>query len=111
MLEKDNCQWLVSPEIIEEYKEVLSRKRLKIPEAIQMQWFHLIDNLTTTVIVNKTLDFPRDQKDAKFLTCTLAANADFLITGDKDFTEAQRLVNTAIVSVSTFKRLVCDIQS
>lgn len=111
VLEKDNCQWLVSPEIIEEYKEVLSRKRLKIPEAIQMQWFHLIDNLTTTVIVNKTLDFPRDQKDAKFLTCTLAANADFLITGDKDFTEAQRLVNTAIVSVSTFKRLVCDIQS
>ncbi|MCX5983851.1 MAG: putative toxin-antitoxin system toxin component, PIN family [Nostocales cyanobacterium LacPavin_0920_SED1_MAG_38_18] len=54
------------------------------------------------------MDFARDRKDEKFLACAIAAEADFLITGDADFDEAQNLVNTTIVSVSMFKRLVCD---
>lgn len=28
------------------------------------------------------VDFPRDQKDAKFLACALTTNAEFFITGD-----------------------------
>jgi uncharacterized protein len=111
VLEHDDYQWIVSSEILEEYKDVLSRKRLKLPETTQQRWFYLIDNLTILIAVDKKLDFPRDQKDAKFLACSLAADADFLITGDKDFTEAQRMINTAIVSVSAFKRLICDTQS
>ena len=42
----------------------------------------------------------------KFLECALAADADFLITGDKDFTEAQKIVRTVILLVSQFKHLV-----
>ncbi len=108
VLEHHDCQWIVSAEILSEYKDVLSRKRLKLPEAIQQRWFYLIDNLTTTVVVNQTLNFPRDQKDSKFLTCAIAAEASFLITGDQDFSEAQKLINATIVSVSAFKRLICD---
>ncbi len=52
------------------------------------------------------VDFPQDRKDAKFLECALAADTDFLITGDKDFTEAQKIVRTVILSVSQFKHLV-----
>lgn len=111
VLEHDDYQWIVSAEILNEYKDVLSRKRLKLPEAIQQRWFYLIDNLTTTVIVNQMLDFPRDQKDSKFLTCAISAEASFLITGDQDFSEAQKLIDAAIVSVSAFKRLICDTQS
>ena len=48
------------------------------------------------------MDFPRDRKDAKFLACALADKADFLITGDRDFTEVETLGNTEIVSVSCF---------
>lgn len=58
--------------------------------------------------VNVEIDFPRDSKDAKFLACAVVANADFLITGDSDFTEAQTLVKATIISVSSFKRLVID---
>jgi uncharacterized protein len=49
-----------------------------------------------------------DQKDAKFLACALAGNADYLITGDGDFDEALRLITTAIVSVSMFKQQFID---
>ncbi|MEJ6481800.1 hypothetical protein N0Y54_10770 [Nostoc punctiforme UO1] len=39
----------------------------------------------------------------------MAAEADFLITGDSDFNQAQTLLNTTIISVSLFSRLVCDV--
>ena len=55
--------------------------------------------------VSAELEFPRDQKDAMFLACAISNNADFFITGDKDFEEAHKIVNTTIVSVSMFLRL------
>ena len=58
------------------------------------------------VEVDIEIEFDRDQKDALFLNCALAAEADYLITGDRDFEEARKLINTSIVSVSQFQSLV-----
>lgn len=58
-------------------------------------------------VVNIDIEFPRDRNDAIFLECALSTDANFLITGDKDFADAQRLINTTIISVSQFKKLVC----
>jgi len=66
----------------------------------------MLDVETTVVEVDVEIDFPRDRKDAKFLECALSANAKFLITGDRDFTEARKLVDTIIVSVSTFEKMI-----
>ena len=60
------------------------------------------------VEVTNVVDFPRDRKDAKFLACALATDADFLLTGDKDFEEAKNLGKTRIISVSLFKRLLIE---
>ena len=38
----------------------------------------------------------------------LATEADFLITGDRDFSEARKLGRTKIVSVSQFDKLLCQ---
>lgn len=108
VLEQDGFTWVVSDDILAEYKNVLARKRLGIPELIQQRWLQLIGSLTSIVSVDQTISFPRDPKDARFLACALSASAEFLITGDRDFSEAQRLVSTTILSVSQFKRLVCD---
>ena len=48
-------------------------------------------------------DFPRDPKDAPFLAAALAAEADFLITGDKDLLAAKDLVATRIVTPAEFR--------
>lgn len=104
-----NFEWVVSAEILTEYKEVLSRSRLKLAEEQRERWFNILNTATTLIEVNVEIDFPRDRKDAKFLACAMAAEADFLITGDRDFIEAQ-IPNTAIVSVFLFKRLVCDVR-
>ncbi|MBF2016550.1 MAG: putative toxin-antitoxin system toxin component, PIN family [Rivularia sp. T60_A2020_040] len=102
-------EWVVSAEILREYKEVLSRKKFKLTQEQLNRWYEFLDNATVLISSGLEIDFPRDQKDAKFLACAVESNADFLITGDLDFTEAQTLIQTTIVSVSSFKKLVCDV--
>jgi putative PIN family toxin of toxin-antitoxin system len=94
--------WIVSAEILAEYTEVLSRSKLKLTDEIKEEWFEIINTVTAIIDVDVEIDFPRDRKDAKFIACALAGRANFLITGDRDFTEAQTLMNTTIISVSLF---------
>lgn len=110
IVDNTEFEWIVSAEILAEYKEVLSRNKFKLTSEVKAEWFEIIDTFPTIINVNVEIDFPRDRKDAKFLACAMAADANFLITGDLDFTEAQSLVETTIISVSLFKRLVCDIR-
>jgi len=100
--------WLVTPEILAEYKEVLGRPKFGFPRALLDRWFRLLDAVTTPVVADPPIKYPRDQKDAMFIACAVAARADYLITGDRDFTEARKLLATVILPVSRFKRLVCD---
>lgn len=104
-----NHEWIVSEKILAEYKEVLSRSKFKLTDEVREEWFATIKTLPRLIDINVDIDFPRDRKDTKFLACAVAAEADFLITGDRDFTEAQTLTNTAIISVFLFKRLFCDV--
>ena len=106
--ERPDIEWIISPQILKEYREVLNRKKFGLPEDIKSAWFSVIDSLTSIVDADIPVEFHRDQKDAIFLSCAIASGTDYFITGDKDFSEAQRLVNTTIISVSQFKRLVID---
>ena len=105
---RDDFEWIVSKEILAEYSEVLSRPKFGLPKDILHGWFAMLDNLTVTCTVDLAIEFPRDRKDAKFLSCAVAAGADYFITGDSDFNEAHQLLTTTILSVSQFKKLVSD---
>ncbi|MEA5489629.1 putative toxin-antitoxin system toxin component, PIN family [Pseudanabaena sp. CCNP1317] len=89
-----------------EYKAVLMRKKLKLSTEQQQRWLKIIDAFTTTIDVSISVDFPRDPKDAKFLECAIAANAAYLITGDRDFDDISDLQNTQVVSASMFLEMV-----
>ncbi|MCT7950734.1 putative toxin-antitoxin system toxin component, PIN family [Ancylothrix sp. C2] len=110
VVESPDCEWVVSAEILKEYKEVLSRSRLRLTESQQQRWFNILDSATIMIEVNVEIDFPRDRKDAKFIACAIAGEVDFLITGDHDFTEAENLTSTTIISVSLFKKLVDNLR-
>jgi len=109
VVEQPEFEWTVSAAILEEYKAVLRREKFGLPEELLHKWDEMFDGLTTLIEVNVEVDFPRDRKDARLLECALASEAEYLITGDKDFTEAQKLINTTIISVSLFKKIVMDI--
>jgi len=105
---RDDFEWIVSKEIMAEYSEVLSRPKFGLPKDILNAWRAILDRLTVTCTVDLVIDFPRDRKDAKFLSCSVVAGADYFITGDSDFNEAHQLLTTTILSVSQFKKLVSD---
>jgi putative PIN family toxin of toxin-antitoxin system len=108
IVEQEDFEWVISPAILEEYTEVLARKKFNLSPEVLRKWRDMFEQFTTTIEVDIEVDFPRDQKDAKFLECALIAEADYLITGDKDFTEARKLVQTTIISVSQFKQLIVE---
>lgn len=101
----ESFDWVVSTAILAEYKAMLSRPKLKIVEPIQEQWFQLIDEATTVIDVDVSVEFSRDPKDAKFLECAIVSNADYFITGDRDF-DASTLLTTQIVSVAQFQAII-----
>jgi len=105
---QDDWEWVVSEEILAEYREVLHREKFNLPAEKLERWEQIITNLTSPIEVDIDVDFPRDQKDAMFLACALVSHADFMITSDSDFSDMKKLTDTTIVSVSVFKRLFVD---
>jgi len=101
-------EWIASRDILAEYNEVLRRPKFRLPNTLLQEWSDLFETVITLVDVSVAVDFPRDQKDAKFLACAIATEADYIITGDRDFTEAYKLLTTTVCSVTQFKHLVID---
>ncbi len=105
----DEWEWIVSDAILHEYREVLNRRKLKLSETVKQNWLNIVELATTKIDVAVKVNFPRDRKDEKFLACAVVGEADFLITGDRDFEEMQALLpNTIIISVAMFKKLAID---
>ena len=105
---QDDWEWVVTQDILDEYKEVLRREKFDLPGETIEGWDHIITNLTSIIEIELLVEFPRDIKDAKFLICALSANADYLITGDKDFEEAYKVGVITVISVAEFKRLIVE---
>lgn len=108
VVQHPDFEWVATREIIEEYIGVLRRDKFHLSEAILQRWATVFEMLITVVEVQGTIDFPRDQKDAKFVACALFAGADYFITGDKDFSGAYKIGSATVLSVSMFKALVCE---
>ena len=108
VIAQPDWEWIVSTEIMAEYQNVLHRKKISFPPQTLRKWGTILDRDTHLRPVTAEIDFPRDQKDAMFLSCALANNADYLVTGDGDFIEARKILNTTILSVSMFIRLFCE---
>lgn len=106
-----HIEWIASTAIVTEYLEVLRRPKFDLPEAVLRQWGELLSTLVTLVETPSDVEFPRDPKDAPFLACAIAGDADYLITSDRDFAEAYHLLRTTVCSVAQFKRLVLDQES
>ena len=108
IIARPDFEWVASGEILAEYREVLRRPKFALPESVLKKWEERFRYAIAEWPVKIPAFFPRDIKDAKFLACALTADADFLITGDRDFSEARKLGRTKIISVSQFDKLFCQ---
>jgi putative PIN family toxin of toxin-antitoxin system len=73
IVRQQDFEWIVSPAILEEYNEVLARKKFNLPSEVLRKWRKIFEQCTTAIEAEIEINFPRDRKDAKFLECALAA--------------------------------------
>jgi uncharacterized protein len=72
----------VSPAILAEYRDVLSRPDLQIRKGLRQQLLQLIKMRAHSVNPTRRLQITSDPGDNLFLECADAARADYLVTGN-----------------------------
>jgi uncharacterized protein len=91
---ENNFVWLVSEEIMEEYKEVL--KRLHVRSHVIGRIVNLIRERAEEVKAHYSLEISPDPGDDPFCLCSEEGKADFIVTlNPKDFPQS-RLKATVI---------------
>jgi putative PIN family toxin of toxin-antitoxin system len=73
----------VSAPILQEYRDVLSRKELEIRKGLRQQFLQLVQNRAHAVAPKRRINVTTDFEDNIFLECADAARADYLVTGNK----------------------------
>ena len=73
----------VSAPILDEYRNVLKRRELRIRKGLRRQFLQLIENRAHVVIPRRRLNVTADEDDNIFLECADAARADYLVTGNQ----------------------------
>jgi putative PIN family toxin of toxin-antitoxin system len=72
----------VSPAILTEYRDVLSRPELNIRKGLRHQLLQIIKGRARTIAPARHLQVTSDPDDNIFLECADAARADYLVTGN-----------------------------
>src|SRR5713101_6894669 len=64
---RDDCFWIVTPEIVREYCEILSRPKFNIADSTRQRWIVFLDAATTRFETSaRPPSFLRDPKDELF---------------------------------------------
>ena len=99
----------VSPFILQEFERVLVRK-LAVPKGEARDAVRLVSEAALVILLPPELEAPicRDSNDDNVLACSLAAEADYLVTGDADLLDLRSFRNTLIISPRDFESLFVD---
>src|SRR5690242_8606222 len=73
----------VTEAILDEYRRVLARPRLKIRKSLRQQLLGLVKSRAYIVKPTRKLNVTPDPDDNRFLECADAARADYLVTGNQ----------------------------
>jgi predicted nucleic acid-binding protein len=91
--------WLITEDILDEYKEVL--KRLRVRSHLIGKVINLIRERAEEVKVRSSIEVSPDPKDDPFCLCSEQGKADFILTlNPKDFPENR--LNTKVVHPGLF---------
>jgi len=98
---QNNFAWLITEDILDEYKEVLERLGVR-PNRIGTP-INLIRERAEWVKVRSSAEISPDPKDDAFCLCAESGNADFIVTlNPKDFPES-RLKSKVLLPIEFMK--------
>lgn len=96
----------VTTEILLEYAEIIEQHMgFEVSESVQ----GVLDNLTNVHFINSYFRFDlikKDKDDNKFVDCAIAANANFIVSEDKDFRVLKKIAfpKVEVLGVEKFRK-------
>ena len=97
----------ISDAIIDEIKEVLLRPKFKLSIDQVKRIITEIESLCTIYYPNeKIINACRDKDDHIILECAVAANAEYIVTGDNDLLSMKKYKSIMIVNSADFINIV-----
>jgi uncharacterized protein len=106
----DAYEWVVSPEVVAEYLQVIRRPRLvnKYRSIEHRDLQAILAQIATATVVHPTHTpaVCRDPGDDKFLAVAKAGDARFIITEDTDLLDLANYEGVTIVTGQTFLRIL-----
>ncbi|MGD9162030.1 MAG: putative toxin-antitoxin system toxin component, PIN family [Desulfobacteraceae bacterium] len=93
----------ISQDILDEVVAVLSGNKFKYPSKVAHEIRNAIEELGELFVSGKRINIvKKDPDDNRILECALAADAEFIISGDKHLLELMKYKNTQIISPAAF---------
>jgi uncharacterized protein len=104
----DPVQLIFSKELIEEFLSVSNRTKFLIffEKKDIKKLFDLFEIYGTLVDVKTKLNVCRDVNDNFLLNLAVDSDADYLVTGDQDLLEIQKIGNTEIISLNKLEKIL-----
>ena len=96
----------LTPEILEEYREVLKRPKFAFDPSSVDAFLQDIEEAAGMVYPTKRVRRALDEPDNRFLECAKAAKAHYLVTGNKKHFPFPEFKGTKIVSPAEFAALL-----
>lgn len=108
LLVNNKINLLFSLELLEEFLNVIKRPKLRIyfSENDVNSLLEVISMYSELIDVKSEIKMCRDEKDDFLLSLAHDGSADYLITGDKDLLVIEKYINTKIVKISDFEKLI-----
>jgi uncharacterized protein len=97
---------ILSPAILEEYREVLKRPKFAFDPSTVDVFLHDLEKAAVMVHPTKRVRRALDEPDNRILGCAQAAKAHYLVTGNKKHFPFPEFKGTKIVSPAEFAALL-----
>ena len=92
----------ISPEIWDEYNDVIERVTKKYPSRLKQQLIDEVFKLFKVIIPSSEISICRDSDDDKFISCALDAECMYIVSGDDDLLSLRNVDDIGICTPSEF---------
>jgi putative PIN family toxin of toxin-antitoxin system len=108
LLVNDRLIIYYSKELLDEYKDVIFRKKFEkyIRKEQIVRFINLILTRLKPIEIKTLVRLSRDEKDNFLLSMAIDSSADYLVSGDPDLLEIKSIGKTKIIDMSTFLKRI-----
>ena len=95
-----------SPEILEEYKEIIQRKSTKLsfnPNILLRPLANKLRLVTPIILKNQICEDPDDDM---FIACAIAAKANYIVSGDKKLLATSSIISPDVITAREFLNIL-----